>query len=134
MEIFSIGPLEFFFILLIALIVLGPKDMVKTGRTIGRFLNKLVRSSTWKTLQRTTRELRQLPTYLMRESNLEEALKDLPTPESISKEAGLNEINASLAQTNQDISDWLKPPSLSIEPPSQQNNQPSKDNEESTNK
>lgn len=113
MEIFSIGPLELFFILLIALIVLGPKDMVKTGRTIGRFLNKLVRSSTWKTIQRTTQELRQLPTYLMRESNLEEAMKDLPTTETIRKEAGLDQLSQELSQTNQDLSDWLKPPPLS---------------------
>ena len=40
MEILGIGPLELIFILLIALIVLGPGDMVKTGRTIGRFLIK----------------------------------------------------------------------------------------------
>lgn len=121
MEIFSIGPLELFFILLIALIVLGPKDMVKTGRTIGRFLNRLVRSSTWKTIQRTTQELKHLPTYLMRESNLEEALKDLPTPETLSKEAGLDKINTTLQQTEQDLSDWLKPPSTKLETPPEQN-------------
>ncbi len=115
MEIFSIGPLELLFILLIALIILGPKDMIKTGRTIGRFLNKMVRSSTWKTIQRTTKELKQLPTYLMRETNLEEAIKDLPTPETLSKEAGLNQIGATLNQTNQDLSDWLKPPSIDFE-------------------
>lgn len=115
MEIFSIGPLELFFILLIALIVLGPKDMIKTGRTIGRFLNKLVRSSTWKTIQHTTQELRQLPTYLMREANLEEAIKDLPTPESIQKEGGLDDLKSTLSNTNQDLSDWLQPPSLKLD-------------------
>ncbi|PWH20441.1 MAG: hypothetical protein DDG59_00210 [Anaerolineae bacterium] len=110
MEIFSIGPLELFFILLIALIVLGPQDMVKTGRTIGRFLNKLVRSSTWKSVQRTAQELRQLPTYLMREANLEEALKDLPTAQTIQQQINLEEFQTTLTQTNQDLSDWLQPP------------------------
>jgi Sec-independent protein translocase protein TatA len=40
MEILGIGPLELVFILLIAVIVLGPGDVVKTRRTIGRFLIK----------------------------------------------------------------------------------------------
>lgn len=129
MEIFSIGPLELFFILLIALIVLGPQDMIKTGRTIGRFLNKLVRSSTWKTIQRTTQELRQLPTYLMREANLEEAVKDLPTSEMIKQETGLDEIKSTLTQTNQDLSDWLKPPSLKSDSSPEAGENPHPDNE-----
>lgn len=132
MEIFSIGPLELFFILLIALIVLGPKDMVKTGRTIGRFLNRLVRSSTWKTLQRTTQELRQLPTYLMRESNLEEALKDLPSTNTIKKDIGLDQLESTLNQTNQDLSDWLKPPPLNLENDPQQAENPPQKSDNST--
>ncbi|GAB4471970.1 MAG: hypothetical protein Kow0088_06260 [Anaerolineales bacterium] len=120
MEIFSIGPLELLFILLIALIVLGPQDMIKMGRTIGRFLNKMVRSSTWKAILRTTQELKQLPTVLMREANLEDALKDLPTTEKIRKESGLDQLNATLTQTNQELSDWLKPPSLTPESPSEE--------------
>ena len=79
MEIFGIGASEFVFILLIAIIVLGPKDMQKAGRTIGRFLNQLVRSDGWKIFQRTSNELRNLPRNLMREANMEmaEAEKDL---------------------------------------------------------
>lgn len=133
MEIFSIGPLELFLILLIALIVLGPQDMIKTGRTIGRFLNKLVRSSTWKTIQRTTQELRQLPTYLMREANLEEAVQDLPTPESIKKEAGLADLKSTLSQTNQDFSDWLQPPSLKLDSSPESGEPPPSDPEPSKN-
>lgn len=40
MDILGVGPLELIFILLLALIIMGPKDMVKSGRTIGRFLRK----------------------------------------------------------------------------------------------
>jgi sec-independent protein translocase protein TatB len=72
MEILGVGWQEFIFILLIALIVLGPKDMQKAGRTLGRWLNQLVRSDGWKALQQTSRELRKLPTTLMKEANLEE--------------------------------------------------------------
>ena len=71
MEILGIGPSELLFIVIIALIVLGPKDMQKAGRTVGRWLNQLVRSDGWKAFQRTTTELRELPTNLMREANEE---------------------------------------------------------------
>jgi sec-independent protein translocase protein TatB len=73
MEIFGIGASELIFILLIALIVLGPRDMQKAGRTIGRWLNQLVRSDSWKVFQRTSSELRNLPRNLMREANMEVA-------------------------------------------------------------
>jgi len=79
MDIFGIGASELVFIILIAIIVLGPKDMQKAGRTIGRLLNQLIRSDSWKVFQRTSNELRNLPRNLMREANTEmmEAEKDL---------------------------------------------------------
>ena len=78
MEIFGIGASELLFILIIAIIVLGPKDMQKAGRTVGRWLNQLVRSDGWKALQRASQEVRRLPTHLMREANLDaEELRDM---------------------------------------------------------
>jgi sec-independent protein translocase protein TatB len=71
MEIFGIGASELVFVLIIALIVLGPKDMQKAGRTIGRWLNQLVRSDSWKVFQKTSTELRNLPRNLMRDANIE---------------------------------------------------------------
>lgn len=71
MEILGIGFSELAFILLIALIILGPKDMQKAGRTIGRWLNQLVLSDSWKVFQKTSTELRNLPRNLMREANME---------------------------------------------------------------
>jgi sec-independent protein translocase protein TatB len=79
MEIFGIGAPELIFIILIAIIVLGPRDMQKAGRTIGRWLNQLVRSDSWKVFQKTSAELRNLPRNLMRDANMEvaEIEKDL---------------------------------------------------------
>src|SRR5919197_5875873 len=79
MEFLGVGPSELIFIILIAIIILGPKDMQKAGRTIGRFLNQLVRSDSWKIFQQTSNEIRNLPRNLMREANMEmmEAEKDL---------------------------------------------------------
>lgn len=72
MEILGIGPQELVVIFIIALIVLGPKDMQKAGKTIGKWLNGLVHSDGWKLFQTTSREIRNLPTNLMREANFEE--------------------------------------------------------------
>ena len=71
MEILGIGPSELIFIIIIALIVLGPKDMQKAGKTIGQYLNKIVKSDGWKAFQQTSREIRDLPTNLMREANMD---------------------------------------------------------------
>ena len=72
MDILGIGMPELVFIVLIALIILGPRDMEKTGRAIGRFLNNLIRSDSWQAFRQTSREVRNLPNRLMREANLEE--------------------------------------------------------------
>ena len=75
MEILGIGASELIFILLIAIIVLGPKDMQKAGKTLGRWLNQFVRSDGWKALQRASKEIKSLPNTLMREANMEEFQK-----------------------------------------------------------
>jgi sec-independent protein translocase protein TatB len=77
MEIFGIGPTELAFIILLALILLGPKDMEKTGRTIGRFLRDMTKSEGWRAFRDTSREIRNLPNRLMREANLEDLEKDV---------------------------------------------------------
>ena len=71
MEILGIGPTELVFIILIAIIVLGPKEMQNAGRTIGRLLNQLRTSEAWKLVRDTSRELSNLPNKWMRDANLE---------------------------------------------------------------
>jgi Sec-independent protein translocase protein TatA len=79
MNIFGIGLPEILFILFLSLLIFGPKDLEKTGKTIGRTLNKLVRSENWRAIQQTTRELKNLPNRLMRESGIEEIKKSTVT-------------------------------------------------------
>lgn len=69
MEILGIGTSELIFIVIIALIILGPKDMQKAGKTVGKWLRDIVTSDGWKMFQQTSRELRTLPNRLMREAN-----------------------------------------------------------------
>lgn len=105
MEILGIGPLELFFILLIALIVLGPGDMVKAGRTLGRFLRKVVTSSEWRTIQKASKELRYLPNRLMREASIEDLSDDL---KDINKIGG--QITSEVKKIEMDLSSWTTPP------------------------
>lgn len=118
MDIFGIGPLEILLVLLIALIVLGPNELVKTGKTIGRFLRKLVTSESWQTFQQASREIKTLPNKLMREAGLEE-IEELEkemrqtvgtvTPFSIK-----NDLNQTIRPQMNDIEKglkaWTKPP------------------------
>jgi Sec-independent protein translocase protein TatA len=69
MEILGVGIPELIFVVIIALLVLGPKDMQKTGKMIGKWLRDLTRSEGWKIFQQTSREIRTLPTKLIREAN-----------------------------------------------------------------
>ena len=88
MEILGIGPSELLFIVVIALIVLGPRDMQKAGRTIGKWLRRVVTSDGWKLFQQTSREIQTLPNRLMREAALDElreVQKDLREPLDINR-------------------------------------------------
>lgn len=75
MNIFGIGPLEIALILVLALIIFGPKDLQKTGKMLGSALNKIVHSENWQLFNKTRRELNNLPQRLMRESGVEELQK-----------------------------------------------------------
>jgi Sec-independent protein translocase protein TatA len=118
MEFLGIGPMELIFILILALIVLGPRDMVKTGRTAGRLLRQIVTSPMWRSIQQTSKEMRVLPTKLMREAGLEEeakaisqGLKDLD-PRSIGGDMAKNMIfPEGLPPTihEPDLSSWTTP-------------------------
>lgn len=75
MEFLGIGPLELAFIILITVIVIGPRDIGKFARSAGQFLNRLYRSEEWKALNQASRNLRSLPNRLAREAALDELEK-----------------------------------------------------------
>lgn len=76
MDFLGVGPLEIIFVLIIALLIIGPKDIGKTAHTIGKFLNRLYKSDEWRALTEASRTIRTLPNRLAREAELEE-LKDI---------------------------------------------------------
>jgi len=111
MEFLGVGPLEFFFILLIALIIIGPRDMAKTARTLGRSLNRLYKSESWRMILQASRNLRTLPNRLAREAELSE----LREAREALKEAG-QEISRDTRSLKDDLKAWTTPPSAAEEP------------------
>jgi len=77
MNILGIGPLELVLILIIAILVLGPQQMVVTARKAGALVRKVVKSPIWGTIMDTSREIREIPTKLVREAGLEEDIKEI---------------------------------------------------------
>jgi len=77
MEFLGIGPTELILVIILALVLVGPRDLAKFGREAGRFLNKLYHSPTWRTMNEASREIRNLPTRLAREAELDTVKRDL---------------------------------------------------------
>jgi sec-independent protein translocase protein TatB len=114
MDIFGIGPTELVFIILIALIVLGPKDLEKTSRNIGRWLRDLTTSDGWRAFRDTSREIRNLPNRLMREANLEDLEKDVG---KIGKDVGKIGKEIKDATDVKGFGTWASPASARPKPP-----------------
>lgn len=110
MEVLGIGPLELVFILLIALIVLGPKDIVKAGKTVGSFLRRLVTSSGWSTFQQVSRDIRTLPNKLMRQAGIDEMQKEIQEIKVATPQEEIQKLNKDFKAMQIDLSPWTTPP------------------------
>jgi sec-independent protein translocase protein TatA len=75
MEILGVGLPELIFILLLALVIFGPKDLEKAGKTMGRAIFKFLNSDSWKAI----RQVGKLPAELVRQAGLDELREGLDT-------------------------------------------------------
>ncbi|OGO16634.1 MAG: hypothetical protein A2Z14_18300 [Chloroflexi bacterium RBG_16_48_8] len=92
MEFLGIGPSELILIFLIIILVIGPKDIGKTARSMGRFLNRLYKSDEWRTITQASKTIRTLPNRLAREAELE----------------SLQEVKSALEETKKDLEEAKK--------------------------
>jgi Sec-independent protein translocase protein TatA len=107
MELFGIGPLELIFIILLALVIFGPKDLQKAGKTMGKWLYKLTQSDMWKTITQASKKLKTLPGELVREAGVEElqqAVAPLQSDLQKVKQAGHKVVDTRLGES------WLVEP------------------------
>ncbi|HHH82587.1 MAG TPA: hypothetical protein ENL35_06340 [Chloroflexi bacterium] len=105
MDILGIGPLELLFILLLALVLVGPRDMRRFGRSLGRFLNRMYRSESWRVLNEASRTLRTLPNRLAREA----ALEELDSVRREVEDAG-KELRTEVRDADQSLRAWTEIP------------------------
>lgn len=80
MDFLGIGPLELGLILVLAILILGPRELVRVTRTLGVWIRRLAMSDAWQAMRRATQEVRTLPDRLARESGLDEIKRDLSQP------------------------------------------------------
>ena len=104
MDFLGVGPLELLFIIVIALVVIGPRDIGNVARSAGRFLNKLYRSDAWQMLSETSRNLRNLPSQLAREAALEELRDVKRTVEEVGQD-----LNKDVKSIKDDLQSWIPP-------------------------
>jgi Sec-independent protein translocase protein TatA len=72
MEFLGVGPLELVLILLLVILLFNPKDIVGGARTIGKNLQKIYRSDTYRDVKQVSDEIRELPSRLAKEAELED--------------------------------------------------------------
>jgi sec-independent protein translocase protein TatB len=104
MTLFNIGPVEFILILIIMFILLGPEGMIKTARQIGTWIRKTIKSPMWAEVMGYSREIRELPTKIVRETGLDDDLNEI---KKVTTEAS-TEVQESINQANDQISQSLK--------------------------
>jgi Sec-independent protein translocase protein TatA len=128
MELFGIGIFEVFLVMLIALLVLGPQDTIKTGRSLGKAVRRFFRSEEWRALLEASREIRTIPEKLLEDTGLDSPEDLLPSEAEFRKEAGLDDLVQNVAEWNADISKMkqeaggdqpgqILPPDQEIRPP-----------------
>jgi len=109
MDFLGVGPLEIVFILIIALIIFGPNDIIRAGKSLGKFMRKVVTSDAWRAFQQASKGMRDIPTTLMREAGLEENdLREL---------TGIKDFEEATKDLENQISPWTTPPNKTLNIP-----------------
>ena len=77
MEILNIGPLELLVILVLAVLMFGPDDLVNFAHKAGRWIYNLRKSELWQEIVGTSKQIQEIPQQIMQEAELEETLKEI---------------------------------------------------------
>ena len=77
MKFLNIGVLEFVFILLLALIILGPRKAIDAAGEVGRWIKGLTHSEFWRDIVTASKEIKDLPKKMMDEAELQKTVNEL---------------------------------------------------------
>jgi len=95
MKFFNVGALELLFILLLALIVLGPRKAIKTAGDVGQKVKELLNSKFWREIVTTSKEIQDLPKKIMDEADIQKTIEEL--------ERSTGEVNHALRRSQADL-------------------------------
>jgi hypothetical protein len=98
-QIFNIGFGEILFILLIAVIVLGPERIAVSSRQAGKWIRTAASNPVWHDILATSRDLREIPNQLMEESGLRDDLMEI--------QSGISEADAGISREMAEVRDEL---------------------------
>jgi Sec-independent protein translocase protein TatA len=99
----DLGIGEILFILVIALIIFGPNNLVKSARDMGAFLRKVAKSPYWQEVWATKRELTELPKLISKEAQLDETIKELNKETKEMKSTISSSVTDFLKEVNQPV-------------------------------
>lgn len=123
MNFLNLGIGEVIFIIIIALIIFGPGNMVKTAREMGVFLRKVTKSPYWREVWATRRELTELPKIIAKEAQLDETLrelnketKDMQSSVATSISDFIKEVEKPLKEVDKELKDSPKVDPTPVEP------------------
>ena len=110
MNFLGVGPLELVLLILIALVVLGPEDIVKVSKKMGAWIRKARRSETWENVVKISDEVKKIPQNFMEESGMENIKDDLRKTGNDIKESfvDIEEFNRELNRIKLDINNDIK--------------------------
>lgn len=103
MNFLNLGIGEILFILVIALIIFGPNNLVKSARDMGAFLRKVAKSPYWQEVWATKRELTELPKLISKEAQLDETIKELNKETKEMKSTISSSVTDFLKEVNQPV-------------------------------
>ncbi len=95
MKIFNLGALEVLFIVILALIVLGPERTIKVAGDVAGWVKDFVKSPFWKELVSASKEIRDLPKKVMDDEDFAGTINELDGKASIIG-TSLNDVRRSI--------------------------------------
>lgn len=103
MNFLNLGIGEILFILVIAVIIFGPGNLVKTARDMGSFVRKVAKSPYWQEVWATKRELTELPKLISKEAHLDETISELNKETKGMKSTISSSVSDFLKEVNQPV-------------------------------
>lgn len=111
MKVFNIGLGEILFIIILAVIIFGPENMVKSAREMGVFLRKITKSPYWKEVWATRRDIEEIPKMLAKEANLKETLREL----DLDTRGVSSQVSGAVTDLIKEVDEKTAPPKAKLE-------------------